>query len=118
VHVVASFVLVPGGGVLRGHLRLLLLRLLHADALVARHGRVAGRRRRHAPPACYARGGYHQALRRGTTATASRRRAADPAEREPETRAAAAAAASRRPKRVGVHEQRSGRAHGDAFPEA
>lgn len=107
VHVVA-FVLVPGDSVLLGHLWLLLLRLLHADALITGHGRVAGRRRGHAPPAC-----YHQVWSRGTSTTgASRRRAADPpAENQPESRAAAAA--SRRSKRVGVHGQRSGRAHGD-----
>jgi hypothetical protein len=99
VHVVA-LVLAPGG-VLRGHLGLLLLRLVHADALVARHGCAAGRRRGDAPPACYARGGYHQAWRSDAAAP---RGAADPAEREPECRAAAAAAGGR-PKRVGVHEQ-------------
>jgi hypothetical protein len=92
VHVVA--LVVAPGGVLRGHLGLLLLRLLHADALVARHGCAAGRRRGDASPACYARGGHHQAWR-------SPRGAADPAEREPECRAAAGG----RPKRVGVHEQ-------------
>lgn len=99
VHVVA-FVLATGG-VPRGHLGLLLLlRLVHADALVARHGCAAGRRRGDAPPACYARGGYHQAWRSDAAAP---RGAADPAEREPECRAAAAAGG--RPKRVGVHEQ-------------
>jgi hypothetical protein len=101
VHVVA-LALAPG--VLLGHLRLLLLRLLHGDALVPRHGRLGRRRRGDAPPAGCACCGHHQPRRRGTAAASP---AADTAEREPESRAAS------RPERVRVHGQRSERAHGE-----